>query len=67
MRNPAQSGMAILRLFISSSLAGTNQKIKKAKQMDSANPPVSGLLEKLCMHPLETADTSFLTLSSRRR
>ena len=28
-RNPVPSGMAILRLFISSSLAGINQKIKK--------------------------------------
>ena len=35
-RNPVPSGMAILRVFISSSLAGINQKIKKkAKHMDS--------------------------------
>ena len=33
-RNPVPSGMAILRLFITSSLAGINQKIKKkAKHM----------------------------------
>ena len=35
-RNPFSSGITMLRLFISPSLAGTNQKRKtKAKQMDS--------------------------------
>ena len=45
MRNPAQSGMAMLRLFISSSLAGTNQKIK-SKTNGFRQPSRMGVLKK---------------------
>ncbi len=43
-RNPVPSGMAILRLFISSSLAGINQKIKK--KQNTWIPACAGMTNK---------------------